>query len=200
MTHRVWKSEVRGRRSDLNGLAARDPEAVEDRSGRVGFIEGVEMNSGDVVVEEIVALLEREVDADARDHLRIGLTALKRAKKFRGEPRATGQLGDPLAATHGSDRHNTGDNRDADAGQFAAFPEIVEVAVIEKELGNDVICAGVDFRFQVVHFDETIRSGRVAFGKTGHADAEPARIGMDTAFVETPDESHEVGRVLERVL
>ena len=75
-------SEVswRAQRSSFNRLPARDAEAVEDGAGRVGFIEGVEMNSGYVVVEQIVTLLEREMNADPRDHFRIVLTTLERAQ------------------------------------------------------------------------------------------------------------------------
>ena len=123
------------------------------------------------------------------DQFRIVLAALERAQKFRRKTRAAGELGDPFAAAHRSDRHDSGDDRDPDAGQLAAFPEIVEIAIIEKELGDDIIGAGIDFRFEVIHLDEPIRRRRMALRETGHADPEPARIGMRAAFVKLADES-----------
>jgi hypothetical protein len=51
---------------DLGVAVARNAEAVEDSPGRVGAVEGVEVNSGDVVVQEVVTLFQGEVDADRR--------------------------------------------------------------------------------------------------------------------------------------
>jgi len=83
----------------LFGSTTRDPEAVEDRPRRVGAIECVEMDSGHVVVEKIVTLLEREVNADARDHLRIGFTPLQGAEELRRKTaRAFGRLPPKLQA------------------------------------------------------------------------------------------------------
>ena len=53
----------------LGVALAGDAEAVEDGARGVGAVEGVEVNSGDVVVQEIVALFEGEVHADAADQL-----------------------------------------------------------------------------------------------------------------------------------
>ena len=52
---------------DLCSALAGNAKAIEDGARGVGAVEGVEMNSGDVVVEEIVALFEGEVNADAAD-------------------------------------------------------------------------------------------------------------------------------------
>jgi hypothetical protein len=48
-------------------LLTRDAEDVEEGPLGVGAVEGVEVNSGDVVIEEVVALLQGEVSADAAD-------------------------------------------------------------------------------------------------------------------------------------
>jgi hypothetical protein len=44
-------------------------EAVEDGARRVGAVEGVEVDSGNVVVQEIVALFQGEANTDAVDRL-----------------------------------------------------------------------------------------------------------------------------------
>jgi hypothetical protein len=98
------------------------------------------------------------------------------------------------------DGHDAGDDRDADAGQFAAVAEVEEVVVVEEQLRADVVGAGVDLGLEVVHLEHAVGRGGVAFGEAGDADAEAARVGMAAALVELADEAHEVGRVLEGVL
>ena len=86
-----------------------------------------------------------------------------------------------------------------DAGERAAFAEIEEVAIIEKELRDNVVGAGVDFRFEVIHFDQSIRGRRMAFRETGHTDPETAAIGMRAGFIEFANELHQIARVLKRI-
>ena len=73
----TWK--ILGGR-DFRVALTGDAEAVEDGARGVGAVEGVEMDSGDVVVEQVVALFEREVNADTLDHLFVGLTTLERTQ------------------------------------------------------------------------------------------------------------------------
>src|SRR5205823_5749415 len=73
------------------------------------------------------------------------------------------------------------------------------VAIIEEELRDDVVRAGIDLRLEMVHFHQAIRRGGMAFWKAGHTDAKTARIGMGSGFVETTDKFHEIARVLKRV-
>src|SRR4051812_29015289 len=80
-------------------LPARNSEAIEDLARRVGLIERVEVNSADVVVQQVVTLLEREVHPDALDHLPIVAATLHRTEQLRRKPRSPGQLGDPFEAT-----------------------------------------------------------------------------------------------------
>src|SRR6185295_9123002 len=73
---------------------------------------------------------------------------------------------------------------------------------VEEELGDDIVGAGVDFGFEVVHFEGAVGGGGVAFGETGDADAEAAGVGVSAvrgAVVEFFDEADEVGGVLEGV-
>jgi hypothetical protein len=184
---------------DLGVAPTGNAEAVEDGARRVGAVEGVEMDSGDVVVQEVVALFQGEVDADAADHLAIVVATLEGAQKLGGKAGAAGELGDAFEAAHGGDRHDAGDDRDVDAGERTTFAEIEEVAIIEEELGDDVVGAGVDLRFEVIHFDQSIRRRRMAFRETGHTDPETAAIGMRAGFVEFANELHQIDRVLEDV-
>ena len=86
-----------------------------------------------------------------------------------------------------------------DSSQFTTLAEIVEVAIVEKQLSNDVVRPGIDLRFQVIHFDQSIRRRRMAFRETGHADPETARIRMRTGVIESTNELHQIDRVLERI-
>src|SRR5260370_40492951 len=44
-----------------------------------------------------------------------------------------------------------------------------------------------------------MRGRGMSFRKAGHADSEPARIWMCARFVESPNELHQVDRVLKRI-
>ena len=74
----------------------------------------------------------------------------------------------------------------------APLTKVVKVVIIEEKLGADVIRSGVYFRLEVVHFQQTIWRGRVAFWKSSHTDAETARIGMSS---ETFNETHKIHRL-----
>jgi hypothetical protein len=67
---------------DLGVALARNSEAVEDCARGVGAVEGVEMDSGDVVIQEIVALFQGEVDADAADHFTIVANSFRGRRGF----------------------------------------------------------------------------------------------------------------------
>ena len=80
-----------------------------------------------------------------------------------------------------------------------SLAEIEKVAIIEKELRNDVIGAGVDFRFEMIHFEQPIRGGRMPFRKASHPDPETAAVRMSAGLVESANEFDQIDRVLERV-
>ena len=69
---------------------------------------------------------------DGRDHFPIVFTSLKSAQQFRWEARAARELGDALESADGGNWHDARDDGDVDAGQCTPFPEIEEVAIIEK--------------------------------------------------------------------
>src|SRR5205809_445681 len=92
-----------------------DAEAVENDPRRVRAVECVEMNAGDVVIEEIVTLFEGEMHSDAADHFFIVFTSLKSSQQFCREACAPGQLSDPFESAAGSDWHDARNDRNMDA-------------------------------------------------------------------------------------
>ena len=86
-----------------------------------------------------------------------------------------------------------------DPGQLAALAEVVEVVVVEEELGADVVGAGIDLGLQIVHLVQPVRRVGMPFREPSDADAEAAPVGMRAALVQPADEAHQVGRMLERI-
>jgi hypothetical protein len=54
----------------------RNAETVEDHSSSVGLVERVEMNSGNIINDKIMALIQCVLNASAPDHLGIILARL----------------------------------------------------------------------------------------------------------------------------
>src|SRR5436190_2457334 len=84
-------------------------------------------------------------------------------------------------------------------GKRASFAKIEEVSIIKKKLCDHVVSARVHFRLEVVHFDQTIRGRRMAFGKTGDTNTEAAAIGMRSGIIESSNKPHQINRVLKRI-
>ncbi len=92
--------------------------------------------------------------------------------------------------------HDTREDGDGDSGDFAAFAEIVKVTVLEKQLRDDVIRAGVHLGFEEIHFEGAVWGGGVSLGEASDADAEAAGVGV---VGETADEFDKIGGVLKGV-
>ena len=128
---REWGlARLRGRRFGFP--ATRNSETVKNHPGRVGTIEGVKMDSGNVVIQEIVALFQSKVDSDPLDHFGIVFSPLDGAQKSGGKSGASGQLRNPLQPAHRRDWHNASDDWDVNVGKRAAFAKVVEVAIFKK--------------------------------------------------------------------
>ena len=153
----IWQQAVKlVARLNRRGLCAsptRNAETVKNHARGVGSIEGVKVNAGHVVIQKIVALFQGEVNADAPDPFRVVLASLQRTQNPGREACAASQFRDAFESAHGGNRHDPGDNGNMDSGERTTFAEIEEVAVIEKELCDHVVGAGIDFRFEVIHFD-----------------------------------------------
>ena len=79
-----------------------------------------------------------------------------------------------------------------DTGQRASLAEVVKIVIVEKKLGADIIRSGVHLGLEVVHLQQAIGRGGVAFWKTGHTDAKAAGVGMSA---KTFDETHKIYRL-----
>ena len=71
----------------------RNPEAVKNYPRSVRAVQCIEVNTCDIVVQKIVALIQCIMNPDAPDHFGIALAKLESAKKFGGKTRAARQLG-----------------------------------------------------------------------------------------------------------
>lgn len=142
-----------------------------DLEGGGGFVEGVEVDAADVVIEEVVDLFGRPVDADFFNAFG-GRCPLNGAEEFGGDPGTGSEVGHPGHSGEGIDWHDPGDDGDVDAGEFATLAEVVEIAVIEEKLGDDVIGSGIDLGFEILNFFQAVRGGGMSFGEAGHSDGD----------------------------
>ena len=131
----------------------RNTEAVKNHPRGVGSIECVKVNTGYVVIQKIVTLFQREVNTDPPNAFRVVFASLKSTHKLRREACTASQFRDAFESADGGNRHYPGDNGNVDSSERTTFAEIEEVAVIEKELRDHVVGAGVHFRFKMIHFD-----------------------------------------------
>src|SRR5262249_21040029 len=63
---------------------------------------------------------------------------------------------------------------------------------------DNVIGAGVHFRFEAIHLDQSIRRGRMSLGKASDSNPETTAIGMRAGLVEAADEFYQIDCVLKR--
>ena len=132
------------------------------------------MDAGNALIEKVGALLGGIVQADLAECLTGVASALQSLEKT---PRKTGaacEFGHSAHRGLAGHGHDAGNNRHIDARQSAPFTKVVEVVIIKEKLSADVIRSCVYFRFEVVHLQQAIWRGRVAFWKTSHTDAETA--------------------------
>ena len=68
--------------------------------------------------------------------------------------------------------------------------------VVEEKLGADVVSASVHLGFEVVHFEQAVWRGRMAFGKSRDADAKSSLVGVTTEFF---DEANQIRRLRKHI-
>src|SRR5438045_9612532 len=81
-----------------------------------------------------------------------------------------------------------------------ALPEIKKVAIIKKELCDNVIGASIHLSFEMIHLNQPIRCDRMSFGKTSNANLETAAGTMNAGCVEQTNEAYQVDCVLGLVV
>ena len=135
------------------------------------------------------------MDAHALHAFGVIAAALQCAHQLRGNVRARRQFGHAMQVGHAEHRHDACADRHADAREVAALAPIQERVVVEEQLRADPVRAGVHLGLQVIHQPQRVGRFGMTLGKRRHADAEAARVGVSAAFIEGPDESHQVGGV-----
>ena len=170
-------------------------EVLVDLSGRVGLVQGIEMDAGP-------SCPGGRGTARRPTGCRLGRSICRpnngrRPSGAARERGAEGQLGHPGDPGTRVDGHDPGEDRHTDARQVATLLEVVEIAVVEEELGADIVGPGVDLPLEVVHFLEPVGGVGMAFGEPRDADTEPARVREIGIRLHEPDQ---IVGVLEAVV
>src|SRR5262249_20350458 len=110
----------------------RNTEAVKNYPGSVRAVKCIKVNTRNVVIQKILALFQRVLNADAPDHLGIVLATLQSAEKPGREAGAARQLGHAFASANRGNRHDSSNNRDVNLAQSTPLAEIEEVVIIKK--------------------------------------------------------------------
>src|SRR5207244_1870991 len=76
--------------------SARNAETVKNYARRVGTIQRVEVNTRNIVIQQVMTLFQSEVDTHAPDAFGIAFASLQSAQKPGRKPRPTCKLRDPL--------------------------------------------------------------------------------------------------------
>ena len=152
-------------------------------AGGFGFVERVEVEAIDVGGEEFAALARGPVDAVTQDGFGIVGDRVEFDVHLFGDGRAA-HGGEFLDLGDVGDGHDAGDDGHGDADVAAAIHEAEEMGVVEIELGDDEIGAGIDLGLQA--FEIGVEVGRLGMflGITGASEAEFFR----EMFAEVTDE------------
>ena len=177
-----------------------ETQAFEDSSRRIGAIERVKVNAAHFMFQKIVTLFGSVVNAHTRDAFWIVLASMQGAQEPGRKPRSRGEFGHASHPANRCNRHYSGNDGNIDACQLASVAKIQKIPVIEEKLRDNVVRSGVDLLLEVIHLQEPIWRGRMAFGKSRNANPESAPVRMNLQFVEFPNEPHQIGRMLEIVI
>src|SRR5271157_1922963 len=152
-------------------------EVLIDLTRRVGAIESVEMDSPNLVVQQVAALLGGPMNSYPGNSRLVFATALDGPLEPRRDAGSQRQLGHPHHVLSRGDRHDAGKDWHLDARQLTTLTKIVEIRVTEKELGTNAVGSRINLALEMIDFQQTIRSAGMPLGKPGHADPEPSRVG-----------------------
>src|SRR5210317_1981893 len=78
-------------------------------------------------------------------------------------------------------RHDPGYDWNVDMCQFTAFAEIIKVPVIKKELGHNILCAGINFCLEVLDLLEAVWRFRMSFRESCHTDTHLRKMFLDVS-------------------
>lgn len=71
----------------------------------------------------------------------------------------------------------------------------MEIMIVEKQLRADVVGTRIDFCFEVIHFLDSIRSSRMTFRKSRHADSKSPGIAVTRKLADEPDQIDRVRKL-----
>lgn len=177
-----------------------DAQSLANFSRGCGLIEGVEVDASDAVVEEIGALLCRVVEADLADGGRRVARALKGLEQLGREARSSSEFRHPFHRGKASDRHDSSDDGHLDSRENTAIAEVVEVVVVKKKLGADVVRAGVHLGFEMIHFEEAVWRGGMPFRKARNTDSKATLVWMTREFFDETNQVGSLGKSVARVV
>src|SRR5579864_3112813 len=179
-----------------SGGSVLEAKVFIDLPGRVGLVERVEVDPPHLMIEQVTALLGGPVNANL-GHGFVALAAFDRPEQGSREACTQRQLSHPNHTRLRRDGHDARDDRHGNPLELAALTEIVEVAIHEEELGADIVSAGVNLLFQVIHLLEPVRCLGMPLRKPGHADTKAARVAGD---VQRLDEPYQLRGIAKRVV
>lgn len=156
-----------------------EAEGLEYSHGGAGLIEAIEMNAGCALAEEFVDLAGGVLDAELGDGFIVVAEGVELSEEGRGEFGAA-EFGKFAGLSAGEDGEDSWDEGDMDAEIFGEkISEHKVVRIVEEELGDDEVCAGLDFVAEVGPVDEFASgAGDVAFWESSGADAESV-VGVE---------------------
>src|SRR4051794_6208466 len=124
------------------------PQRAENGARRGRAVHGAEVDAGRAVGQQVGALHRRVGDAELGDGLLVFLARVELAEHVFGHRRAA-QPGDRLDLAVVGDGHDPRDDRDLDPDRPRPVDEVVEQLVVEEQLGDEEVDAGVDLRLEV---------------------------------------------------
>ena len=139
------------------------------------------------------------MDADALDSFRIIRGAAQGTQQLGGNASAECKLRHALHAAERRDGHDSRDNGHVNACQLTAFAKIVEIMVIEEELGADIVRSGVDFGLEVIHLFQPVWSVRMTLRKSGDANPKTSAVRMHATLIEPANEGDQLRSMLKGI-
>ena len=166
---------------------------------RLRLIQGVKVQAGNLMMQQVSALLRGVMQADATDCIGITAHALQCLLQSCRNACATRQIRDAPQTAQAGYGQDAGKYGHTDARQFTAVAEIVKVMVIQEELRADVIGSRINLGLEIVHLQKPVGRAGVTFGKCGHTNAKTSRVRVKALLIEALDVANQSGGLREGI-
>src|SRR3954453_18981080 len=147
----------------------RRPQRPQHRPRCRRSVEGVEVNSGRAGDQQLRALLRRVSDAELELALRLAPGRREGGSQGRWNRRVA-EVANPLRLRAAGDRDHPSQDRHLDPRRPRRPHEVEVDLVVEEELGDQKVGAGIDLRLQVAEIRIKVGRLRVHLRKAGAAD------------------------------